>query len=136
MEKINDYSAVEAILDNGVNYTNYQCKKYELELEKDKDNLLKDAGKLILKATVAGLGGLCIYNGVKNGVFLDEMAGYAYASEIVGAVCGLSTGASLGIIAGVKDSLTEIIQSYKDYKFDKNSYENYLNEEESIGRGR
>lgn len=134
----NNYNLVESILEGGVNYNRFQCNSYKYKVEKDRDQVLNNTGKLIMKAALVGLGGLAVYAGVANGQVYEEITGLANCSEVLGAVCGVATAAGLNSILGVKNSIFNIIEGYKDFRRDLSSYEYFRDEykEEKAGRGR
>lgn len=124
------------IKNSGINYAKYECSTYRLKVDRDREKVIDNAGGLILKAAVVGLAGLAVYHGANyEGVF-DQLTNFQYAGEMLGTVCGLSTAVGLNGLLGVKNSLVNIVEGYRDFRRDLRTYEYFRDEVKNDAGGK
>ena len=138
MERDNQRKLVESVLENGVNYNKHQCRTYRMRVDRSRQQVLDESGKLVMKAALIGVGGLLAYYGASQGQAYDQMTGLAHCSEVMGVLCGVSTTAGLTGLLGVKDSLINIVDNYRSFRRNLRTYEYYRDEvvAESGGKSR
>lgn len=138
MERDNRHRLVESVLESGVSYNKQKCNTYRLKVDRSRANVINESGKLVLKAALIGVGGLLAYHGASFGQAYDQMTGLANCSEVMGVLCGVSTTAGLTGLLGVKDSLINIVDNYRNFRRNLRTYEYYHDEvvAESGGKSR
>lgn len=127
----NRYDAL-AFVEGKYKNSKFHCETYKELVMNDREAVISSTGKLALKAAVVGIGALMAYNSVELGQEFYEVVGLAHCSEILSATLGLSTFSVMTAILGVKDSVKDIVDSYRAFQVDLRTYESYRDE----GRGR
>jgi len=130
----NRYKAVENVLDSGVNYNRRQCRIYREKVDRSRQNVLNESGKVVLKAALIGVGGLLAYHGASYGQVYDEITGLANCSEVMGVLCGITVPVALNSILGVKNSIANVVDNYRDFRRNLRSYE-YCHDEVTLENG-
>ena len=128
MERDNRHRLVESVLESGVSYNKQKCNTYRLKVDRSRANVINESGKLVLKAALIGVGGLLAYHGASFGQAYDQMTGLANCSEVMGVLCGITTTGSLTGLLGVKDSIINIVDNYRNFRRHLRTYEYYHDE--------
>ena len=134
MEKDNQKKLVESVLESGVNYNKHQCRTYRSKVDRSRKQVLDESGKLVMKAALIGVGGLLAYFGASHGQAYDQMTGLANCCEVMGVLCGITTTGALTGLLGVKDSIINIVDNYRNFRRHLRTYE-YYHDEVAIENG-
>ena len=128
----NSYPDALTVVNGKYANSKYHCRTYRELVANDRDAVISSVGKLALKGAVVGIAGLMAYKSVGLGQEFYEVVGLAQCTELLSSTLGLSTLAVMSGILGVKDSVNNIVDSYRMFQSDLRTYESFRDE----GRGR